>query len=242
MLVESKSGKLLWAASVTAVTRSKDDGPVVAYRVHYKGWSGRFDEWVEPDRLVEPSENNLQVQEEMLEEAAAKRDGLPPALNNMEAHKYLRSQGRARGSAFLPDFATVAHTPAGASSDEQTFALLKAAVLLVELALPLGAVDVTSRGAWRPDVSKLWRVMVEEAQSSTDLMRYLIMLEDCITEQWFKQDVGHLRNCLPDRWLAIEEANVSSLAVRIQLLDRCLLYGTVDLHLFVEKGSKTNKK
>ena len=240
--MESKSGKLLWDATVTDVSRSKEDGPVTGYRVRYKGWSSRFDEWVDKDRLVEPSENNLQVQEEMLEEAAAKRDGLPPALNRMEAISALRKPDRARGNAFLPDFASVAHADAGASSNSRTFAIMKAAVLLIEAALPLGAVDVTSKGSWRPDVAKQWRLMVERAVGPANLLRCVILLEDVITEEWFKPDVGHTRSCLPNRWLALSEASVASLAMRIVLLDRGLLYDIVDTTRFVERPDKKKKR
>lgn len=62
VLVEATSGKLLWDATVIAVSRSRAQNKVNGYRVHYKEWSSRFDEWVNPLRVVEPSENNLQVQ------------------------------------------------------------------------------------------------------------------------------------------------------------------------------------
>lgn len=62
VLVESKSGKLLWDATVNEVSRARENGPVTGYRVRYKGWGDRYDEWVSSDRLVEPSENNRQVQ------------------------------------------------------------------------------------------------------------------------------------------------------------------------------------
>lgn len=60
--MESKSGKLLWDATVKEVSQEREDGPVTGYKVEYKGWGERFDEWVVPSRLVEPSENNRQVQ------------------------------------------------------------------------------------------------------------------------------------------------------------------------------------
>lgn len=241
VLVESASGKLLWDATVTAVTRSQDNGPVTGYRVRYRGWSSRFDEWVDKVRLVEPSENNLQVQEEMLEEAAAQRDGLPPVLSNLKAQAFLRARDRARGNAYLPDFSTVANAGASASSDSQTFALMKAAVLLIEASLPVGAVDTTSKGSWRPDVAKQWRLMVERAAGPANLLRCVILLEDVITEEWFIADVGHTRACQPNRFLALSEASVSSLAIRIILLDRGLIYGKVDASRYVEPKEKKKR-
>jgi len=58
--VESKCARFLWDATVIGV--SHRDGKVNGYRVHYNEWSSRFDEWVEPMRVVEPNENNVQVQ------------------------------------------------------------------------------------------------------------------------------------------------------------------------------------
>jgi hypothetical protein len=228
----------LWDAVVLEVARSEKDDKVVSYKVRYTGWSSRFDEWVAPERLVEPSENNRQVQEEMLEEAASKREGLSPALNSMEACAFLRANDRARGSALLPDFASIAKVGNRASTDCRTFAVLKAAVLLIEAALPEGAIDTTSKGLWKPSVAQQWRVMVEKADSPSSLLRLVILLEDSITEEWFKTDVGHLRACLPNRWKALNEASVASLAIRIILLDRGLDYVTIDKKRYVESKKR----
>ncbi|CAB9519085.1 specific demethylase 5C [Seminavis robusta] len=236
VLVESKSGKLLWDAVVLEVSRSEGD-KVTGYRVRYSGWSSRFDEWVDPSRLVEPSENNRQVQEEMLEEAAMKKEGLPAALNNMEAFAFIRAGTRARGAVPLPDFAGIARVGVG-SADEKTFAVLKAGVLMIESALPIGSIDVTSKGPWKPSVAQQWRLLVERAESPSDLLRLVILLEDNITEEWFKTDVGHIRACLPNRWKALSEASVASLAVRIILLDRGLDYVTIDKKRYQEPRAR----
>lgn len=60
--MESSSGKLLWDASVLEVSHSSENGPVNGYLVQYKGWNSRYNEWVSTNRVVEPSENNRQVQ------------------------------------------------------------------------------------------------------------------------------------------------------------------------------------
>ena len=62
VLVESEHGSLLWEASVTGVSK-KPMGPskalvIDSYRIDYKGWTTHFTEWVAPDRVVEPNENN----------------------------------------------------------------------------------------------------------------------------------------------------------------------------------------
>ena len=260
--MESKSGKLLWDAKVLEVCRNEDD-KVTGYRVRYTGWSSRFDEWVDRDRLVEPSDNNRQVQVcrhylmlrrfphglttflpfllpkyEMLEEAASQKDGLPSELNRMEAHRHFNLKDRARGAAPPPDFAMIANASVSASTDDRNFAVLKAAVLLIESALPLGSVDITSKGPWKPELAQQWRLTVERAEGPAKLMRCVILLEDLIAEEWLKPDVGHLRSCLPNRWKALGEVSVASLAIRVETLDRCILYGRVDKKKFVEPKKK----
>ena len=62
VLVESSKQKLLWNASIIAVAKDRKTEKIIGYRVHYKQWSSRFDEWVDAMRVVEPSDNNLLVQ------------------------------------------------------------------------------------------------------------------------------------------------------------------------------------
>lgn len=66
VLVESEHGSLLWEASVTGISKKKigsSDALVIdSYRVEYKDWPSHFTEWVEPNRVVEPNENNRLLQ------------------------------------------------------------------------------------------------------------------------------------------------------------------------------------
>lgn len=62
VLVESENGKFLWDAVVVDVSKEPETEKVNGYLVHYKNWSSRFDQWVVPDRVVEPNKVNLEVQ------------------------------------------------------------------------------------------------------------------------------------------------------------------------------------
>lgn len=238
VLVESKDGKILWDANIIGAAKS-GEGKVTGYRVTYTGWSSRFDEWVAADRVVEPSDNNRRVQEEMMDEVALSRDGLPASLDAMEAKSYLRSRDRARGSLPLPDFARLAQTGPHDNADDKIFATMKAASLAIEAALPIGSVHNTDNGAWNPEFAKQWRLMVQQAIGPWDLTRCVILLEDTISEEWINPQIGHLRACLPSRWKALDEASPSSLALRIFLLDRGILYDNVDKKRY--KPSKSKK-
>jgi hypothetical protein len=180
------------------------------------------------------------TQDEMLEEVASSRSGLPTSLNGLVAREFLYTKDRVRGSAPLPDFTRIAHVRVSKSSNEWTFGAMKAALLAVEAALPLGSVDHSESGLWGPEFAQKWRQIVKTARGPGTLMRCVILLEDSITEEWLKEDIGHLRSCLPNRWRAIDEASPSALAVRIILLDRAILYGTVDRKRFGSKKKSAN--
>jgi hypothetical protein len=62
VLVESENGKFLWDAVVLDVSKDPDSDKVNGYHVHFKNWSSRFDQWVVPERVVEPSTVNAEVQ------------------------------------------------------------------------------------------------------------------------------------------------------------------------------------
>jgi len=257
VLVESRNGKLLWNAKIVGVSQAKDSGKVNGYRVHYDEWSSRFDEWVNPFRVVERVENNIEVQvrfhvalaqtfaiallntthclfvllnvqAEMLEEAASLRDGVPAELENMVAKKFLRAKDRARGSAPVPNFTEVARVEPTASTGKKTFGMLKAALLLLEAALPLGAVDNSAKGSWRPTLASEWRSAVRGARGPSSLMRCLVLLEFSLSLEWVDPHYSHLLSCLPIGWKAINEATVGSIALRIFLIDQGIHFDEVD--------------
>ncbi len=66
VLVEARSGNLLWDATILGQSSRKKDGGealiIDAYQVSYSDWSSRYIEWVAPNRVVEPNENNRLLQ------------------------------------------------------------------------------------------------------------------------------------------------------------------------------------
>jgi len=160
----------------------------------------------------------------------------------MNAKDYLCAKDRVRGNIPIPDFARIAQTCGNSPSCDKTCGLMKAAILAIEAALPLGSIDNTDNGSWSKPLAQQWRFLVEHAIGPASLMQCVILLEDTIDEEWVKEDVGHLRSCLPARWKAIAECTASSLAVRVILLDRSLMYGKVDRKRYNAKKKKPSKK
>ena len=68
----------------------------------------------------------------------------------------------------------------------------------------------------------------------------VLLLEESINDDWIHADIGNILTGLPLRMKAVEEASPSSLALRILLLDRSLLYNRVDKKRY-KKTSKSRK-
>ncbi len=240
VLVESTCGSRLWDARIVGVSKPKNSNKSrdISYRVTYKSWSSRFDEWVSGDRVVEPSENNVEVQAEMLEDDTALRYSLPPSLDILEAKSFLNAKDRIRGFLPLPPFAQIIKTSSNASVNEMIFTKMKAAILAIEAALPIGSINNTAKGQWRPEYANQWRLNALHAKGPWDLMRCVILLEENINDEWIHPDIGNIYTGLPLRMKALEEASPSSLAMRIILLDKSLIYSRVDKKRYKLKARK----
>lgn len=227
VLVESISGKILWSAKILAVARDPEKNEVTGYRLHYTDWSTRFDEWVEPFRVVEPNDNNLTVQEDLLDDLLRAKEALPDALRSLVSAKHLHDENRARGPhRVVPDLtAVVAASPSTVSPSAASLAPLRAALLSIEAALPLGSVDPAN---WSPDVSARWRAEVEAADDPPTLAGKAVLLESVVSEKWIRPSSQRALSCLPRHWKAVSEASASSLSLRIRLLDGGILYDKVE--------------
>jgi len=227
VLVESEKGKFLWDAVVVDVSKDPDTERVNGYLVHYKNWSSRFDQWVTPDRVVEPNSTNTEVQGEVLQDFSDANDASPPtALGTMFAYQFLHAKKRARSpQATKVDVFEGAVTRPSASQDEKLLGQLKGAILLIEAALPRGSVgSKTPNGLWDAEGAALWRNFVKDAQGPESLMKCVLLLEDAISNDWFHSQATQLYASVPKQWRAMSEASLSSIALRVSILDRCLKY------------------
>jgi len=225
VLVESANGKFLWDAVVVDVSKDLETERVNGYLVHYKKWSSRFDQWVVPDRVVEPNKVNLEVQEEVLQDFNTASDVAPPMLERMFAYKFLNAKKRARSTpASKSEIFESTFTRPSASRDEQLLGLLKGAILIIEAALPRGSVGSSTNRSWNPQAAALWRNLVKDAQGPETLMRCVLLLEDVISPDWLHAQAAQLYSAVPKQWRAMGEASLPAIALRISVLDRCLKY------------------
>lgn len=225
VLVESEDGSFLWDAVVVDVAKDPESSRVTGYLVHYKNWNSRFDQWVAPDRVVEPSKNNLEVQEEVIGEYSAACNATPDELKEMFAFQYFDAKKRAKGKTrtAFEVFDCVSVGKHG-SHNEKLLGLLKGALLMIEAALPRGSVATDEDGHWNPESAALWRSLVKSSLGPETLMRCILVLEDAISPEWYHEQATQLYAAIPTQFRAMGEASLSAIALRVCILDRCLKY------------------
>lgn len=219
LIVSYPAGKI-WDALIVAVGKNEENSSIVGYRVHYKEWSSRFDEWVSPSRVLEYNDENIEKQSSM--QANTEMD-LPDSLRGLKAFPFLCAPNRARGPVALPNFRQLLTMPPSASFEDKTLHELKAALLLIESSLPRGSVKVV----WKPHTSLFWRSMVTKSTTPGNLMGCLVLLENAISKELFNPNGEHLISCLPRHWKMINDASVSSISLRLNTLDGAIKYSVV---------------
>jgi hypothetical protein len=209
----------LQGASILTVATTEDD-EVVSYRVHYKEWSSRFDEWVHPSRVLEMNDVNLELQQRQSLQPCAKN--LPEYLQTLIASSYIDAEKRLRSFAYQPDFNSILKTSQSATMEEIALAEMKAAILLIEAAMPYGSM----KAIWKSDSASTWRRMVRESTTSGNLIGCVVLFENSILKDWIRPNGEHLFASLPRPWKAINESSIASVALRIWTLDNSLKYAT----------------
>ncbi len=142
-------------------------------------------------------------------------------MRDLKASAYLCSPNRAKGFAKMPDFRRLLDIPPSASLEDNAIQELKTALLLVEAALPNGSL----KAVWKTHTALYWRSMVSKSNTPGNIMGCLVLLENAISKEWLRPNCEHLISCLPRHWKSINEASVSSIALRLGTLDRGLKYG-----------------
>ena len=107
----------------------------------------------------------------------------------------------------------------GASYEEQSLQLLKGSILLIEAALPKRAIEY-----WPAHAALLWSNFVKNAKGPESLLKCVLLLEDAISPEYLKPQATQLMSALPRQWRAMGEASVSSVALRVAVLDQSLKY------------------
>jgi len=148
------------------------------------------------------------------------------SLDRINAVKHLNAPGRARGDAKPHPLEVALKVRDPNSSLEKQLAKLRATLLVIEAAMPEGAVRSEGKKAsWIPSIAAQWRKNVEVADGPSALMRCVICLECALDSEWLREASLKIIANNPTHSKALQAANLSSVAIRIYLLDRGIKFG-----------------
>ncbi len=151
----------------------------------------------------------------------------PTSLDHLQARKFLDSPNRAVKYSPVFNFTKIMNKLSTSSSDDEMLGLLRCAVLIIEAAIPMGSIDTSDNGPWNPAHAAYWRKLVMNSKTPGCLMGCIIVFESVLSKDWIRPNCEHLLSCLPRPWKAINDATVSSIALRLWVLDRGIKYALI---------------
>jgi hypothetical protein len=104
--------------------------------------------------------------------------------------------------------------------------LIKAAMLIVEAALPSKSIDDSDERGGLPDERffAFWRAAVIRSNDASSLMECQIMLEYCVRTAWLASNGTKLLTCMPSRTTATRCATYGLVAMRLWALDGAIRF------------------
>ncbi|RYH25189.1 hypothetical protein EON65_15910 [archaeon] len=219
-----------WPADILSVDTKGDS---IVYKVRYDDWDETYDAYLDEEQLM--SEDDLvKKMGNVLDESNQKAESAvaisrkaffrkqvftaPEVLFSLQASSYLR----------IPDRECGQRPPMGFSSCLSSLEQIRAAMLIIEAALPCGAVD-DSEDRWADDFVIAWREAVMTASDPVSLMQCQILLEYGIRTSWLKPTGLKLFSCLPSRAQSLKQATYGMVAIRVWLLDMTIKYDKVQI-------------
>jgi hypothetical protein len=106
---------------------------------------------------------------------------------------------------------------------------LKAALLLVESALPIGSVDENGEDKWGLNFDVCWRSAVCTAETPRELMQCQLLLEHGVRSTWLQERRGKVMASFPSRTQSMRLATLGLVAARLWAFDGALRYKKVSL-------------
>ena len=223
-ILETKSNKVVCAA--------EDGGDDFAeqllyYKVRFDRWGSAYDGWYEECQLVSvhatlsavgrPRVTGRELAQESKLNFLRKDIWTPPAvLQTLLAHKFMDEPQRACGT----------HPRMTYSDCESAVSQLRTAMLMIEAALPFGAID-DSDDRWGEDFVVPWREAVAVASDAISLMQCQLMLEYGIRTSWLKPAGLKMFSCLPSRVQCARNATCGLVAIRVWVLDMTIKYDQI---------------
>ena len=209
---------MLWRTRVLA-SRVCDDGHRV-YWTCYHNWSIAFDCCYVRDEIVVPAKSIFSVAQQNLHHSrmlTVNSDHFLPIFqsSNLIAANFIGVPHR-----------TASSPPASIfdSSPRSEIAQIRAAILTVEAALPLG-----SKQGWTDETFVLRTQMIEQATAAIELIELVFMLEDELELTYLDPRWISARRSFPSRSYLLQNPSPSWATLLIYLLDGAIFYTKCNL-------------
>jgi hypothetical protein len=200
---------------------------ILFYKLRFDRWGAAYDGWYEESQMISSSALVSAVgRAKTTTRAIAQESKInfihgqiwtpPEILQSLFAYKFLKEPQRACGAA----------PPLNYSDCHSAVGQLRLAMLMIEAALPFGAVD-DSDDRWGEDFVVPWREAVSVASDAIGLMQCQLMLEYGIRTSWLKPTGLKMFSCLPSRVQCVRNATLGLVAVRVWVLDAMVKYDQV---------------
>ena len=235
MLLKSARNGIWWQAEVRGVklisgkNRTKK---ACYYHVRFRDWDRLYSGWYSGANIVPNTSKHADNASITIRSKSNYLQGklldVPDTLKTLNAFKFASQPHRHWG--LLAPALTYGNS-------RSTVGLLRAGLLLVEAALPAGAVD-EAEDKWGDDFVVAWRESVNAAADATALMQCQIMLESAVKSAWMRPAGIKLLCCLPSRAHAMRTATCGAVAVRLWALDSGIRYEKLQIEQFDEEGQE----
>jgi hypothetical protein len=219
------------------------------YKVRFSKWGPEYDAWFKETDVysftstiplcgaysrgsIDEFKGSVAIEESRDRYLKNRIEHAPALLQSLSAMNFLSHPDRGCGLPFLFSFSFI-------NNSWSAVGLLRAAMLIIEAALPLGAVDFAD-DRWGDNFVVPWRESVWAAQDASALMQCQIMLEYGIRTAWLRPTGLKLFSCLPSRAQAMRTATCGAVAIRLWVLDQTIRYDKVHIEGAIDVKSKTN--
>jgi hypothetical protein len=225
-------------------TTSDVELDTVYYFVRFDRWGADYDGWYGESRvdLISGGPKTKVIRMDSRKdylESHVTVESAPIVLQSLAAYEFTDAVGRACGF----------REPLNYCDANSTLGMLKLALLMIEAALPMGALDENDERwgrtsedeeEWQEeDMTNAWREAVFAASDPVSLMQCQLMLEYGIRSQWLRPAAMKLMCCLSNRSFAMRNASYGMVAVRVWCLDQAIKY---DKLASVDDGKKSKNK
>jgi len=241
VITQSADSKRHWVGKVSAIVAApsrsgnsnskvgKSNAAPMLCKVSYDGWGEEYSNWVNADRVfLDVDGDDARMTKLLSQHQRDLQESPPEEFRCLQAFTWINSPGRA--SARNPasySVLTGTHTDMKFRGSP-TLLLVKKAMLLVEAALPIGALDKSDEKWGRKQFGQAWREAVMSAPDAATLMPCQLLLEFSIKQQWVRMNNTRGFSLLPCRAFALRHATVGMVAMRLYALDHMIKYDKVE--------------